>query len=277
MSSQRLVVLGTATSWGKAPFDDPSVRICSLNDAYSMKVPRIDEHYELHPLDQMWFRPKNKTVFKEHEVPKGVYIRPEGHLEWLQAQAVTIPIWLKDDPPAGWPINAQRFPLEAIEAKYGNYWASGPSYMLMHLYDRGFRDFAIYGIHLQTKQEYVDQKPNFEHLLGRLIGVEAKVCERDGLRIYEGRECVVRIPVEAPILTHGWKYGYEPKPQPVDAAARQRKIEAAAQHSSLAAKLVTWPRWKSKAKELAQLQRLRAVMRDADMQARHARVQAGVG
>ena len=276
MNSQRVCILGTAPSWTKAPFADPTLRIVSLNDAYSMGVQRVDEFYELHPFDRMWFRPLEKKVLREDEVPRGAYIRPVGHVDWLKTQAATIPVWLKDDPPEGWPVNAQRFPLEDLEAKYGAYWASGPAYILMHLFDRGARDISIYGIHLSTQQEYIEQRPNWEFLLGRLVGAEAKVLEKDGLRIYEGREVVLRMPVEAPILTHGWKYGYEPRPVPVDQSLQEKRAKAQHAYSTLASKLVKWPRWKSKTKQLDELARLKAVMTDADRHARHVRMHAGV-
>lgn len=273
----RACLLGTASTWQKAPFADPSLRIVSLNDAYSMGVPRIDEHYELHPLDQMFFRPKAKKVFRPGELPEGQYIRPEGHLEWLKAQAQTIPVWLKEEPPADWPINAKRFPVEDITAKFGSYWASGPAYMIAHLYERGVRDLHIYGIHLATEAEYREQRPQFEMLLGRLLGPYATMRVEQGVRIWEGKEMVIRLPQEAPILCHGWQYAYERRPVKPGREAQAKYAQAQREYSTLSAKLVTWPRWKSKARELARLDELQAVMRDAQMQARHAQVSAGVG
>lgn len=276
MAPTRCAIVGTAPTWTRTPFTDPGLRIATLNDAYSLGLPRIDEHYELHPFDRMWFRPKDKTVFRKQEIPEGVYIRPEGHLEWLQRQAATIPVWLKDAPPTDWPANAQRFPVEALEAKYGTYWASGPAYMLMHLYDRGYRDISIYGIHLATAAEYREQRGNLEFLCGRILGAEVRESVAKEIRTYAGRDCTIRLPVEAPILSHGWKYAYDMKPMPVDGPAKQRLVAARQQYSTLAETLVTWPRWKSKRAPLAELGRIRAVIRDAEMQARHLRVQAGV-
>jgi hypothetical protein len=207
----RAVIVGTAPSYTKTPWTDPACTIVTLNDAYALNVPRIDEHYELHDFAKMWFKPEGPV--DPRSIPKGAFIRPAGHLEWLKRQAMTIPVWLQKEPPADWPVNAARLPIEQIEAEFGQYWASGPVYEIAHLYLRGYREFEIYGIHLSTEHEYREQRPNFEFFLGRLLGPKVRESrdESRGLRIYEGHIRLV-LPVESPILQHGWKYAYEPKP-----------------------------------------------------------------
>lgn len=213
---QRAVIVGTAESWKRAPWQDPSAYIVGLNDAWSLGFPRADEWYELHPLDQMHFRDPRSKVIRAEDNPKGHYVRPAGHLEWLQKQAVAIPVWLQQAPPDGWPANAQPLPLADLEAKYGAYWASGPAYELLHLYDRGFREIHIYGIHLATEHEYREQRSNFEFLIGRLLGPQITMTVDKGLRTYDGETGVrIVLPVESPILQHGWKYAFQPKPPKV--------------------------------------------------------------
>jgi len=212
--NKRACIVGTAASWRKAPWTDPNVTIVGLNDGYALGMPRADEWYELHPLDKMWIAPPPPTKVHAKDIPPGAYIRPAGHIEWLKQQATAIPVWLQSEPPADWPANAARLPIEAIEAEFGQYWASGPAYEIAHLYMRGYRDFEIYGIHLSTEHEYREQRPQFEMLLGRLLGTKVKESRDDtrGVRIYQGVECSVVLPVESPILQHGWKYAYQPKP-----------------------------------------------------------------
>lgn len=212
----RAVIIGTASSWRKAPWQDPHVTIVGLNDAYALGLPRADEWYELHPLEQMWFAPPGKTAVEGSTVPPGAFVRPHGHLAWLKTQATQIPVWLQKEPPADWPVNAARLPIEQIEEAFGQYWASGPAYEIAHLYLRGYRSFEIYGIHLSTDHEYREQRPNFEFFLGRLLGTKVveSVDHARGLRLYHGQDVRIVLPVESPILQHGWKYAYEPKPVP---------------------------------------------------------------
>ena len=281
---RRACVVGTAGSWVRTPWDETSLYIVGLNDGYSlmdarsgMRFQRADEWVDIHPITDMWFRPKDKHEFKQHEIPVDKYVRPEGHLEWLQTQAKTIPVWLQDHPPAEWaPTRAARFPIEEITAHYGSYWASGPAYMLAHLYHRGFRSFMITGIHLSTQKEYLQQRPQFESMLGRFLGVNVAEHVDKGWRTYTGAECEVVLPVETPIYQHGWRYAYEHAPKPPDLAAQQRveAIQRAVQ--AVAQQLIILPRWKNRTPLHREFTRLKAKLRDAQMQVRHDRILGGV-
>jgi hypothetical protein len=258
----RVAILGTAPSWRECPFDDPSLRIVSLNDAYALGFPRCDEWYELHPFHEMHFYPKDQPV-KEAALPKGKYLRPMGHMEWLAKSAATIPVWLQDAPPSEWPANAQRLPIEALEAKYGTYWASGPAYMLMHLYERGFREFHIYGIHLSTDGERIEQRHNFEHLIGRLLGPQVTMSVVDNVRVYSGAGCRVVLPLSSPILQHERRYAYEPKP----VAPYRDELKATLKAiDKLVIALVHWPVGQDKTDALERLARLEIVELDCRQQ-----------
>jgi hypothetical protein len=248
MSEKRCAIIGTAPSWVRMPWDDPSLEAWTINDGYCSRDQfgngprRINRHYDLHPLDKMWFRKKEQKVVNAADVPPGHYVRPEGHIEWLKETARTVPVFLQDFPPSDWPVNAQRFPIEAIEARFGNYWASGPSYMVAHAIVEGYREIHIYGIHLATQAEYVEQRPNFEHLLG----------------IAKGLGITVVMAEESPVMKHGWKYGYEPKPHGEPSPYHFELDVVLRKKAAVVKELVEWPRFKSKAEPLERLRRLEA-------------------
>lgn len=261
-------LVGTAPSWNKTPWDDPSAYIVSLNDAYTLGVPRANAWYDIHPFSEMWFRPKDKTELKETEIqrlPDGrmPFIRPEGHLEWLQEKAKTIDVFVQQVPD-GWPINAKPFPMDEIKAflkarpDQDCYSSSSPAPILTHLYLQGFKEIHIYGIHLATHQEWALQRPNFEWLIGRL--------EERGVNIV--------LPPECPLLKHTHVYAYEPAPVRPDLHALERKHKAQARLNTLAHQLIQWPRWKSKAKPFAEMARLQAEIRDAQQEGRRAQLLA---
>lgn len=239
---KRVAIVGTAPSWKDTPWDDPTLEIWGLNDAYTLNFPRIDRWYELHPTHKFHYRPKHERVVYADQVPYGHYVRPEGHLEWLQNAAKAIPVFLQDHPPAGWPPNAQRFPVEACEAAFGNYWASGPSYEVAHAMLEGASEIQIWGIHLSTEQEYRDQRANFEHLLG----------------IARGRGIKVVMANSSPVLKHGWKYGYQPKP--AMHPAKVKLMEVRHFKSELITQLSLMPR--KKASAVDRLRRLEALEMD---------------
>ena len=264
--TQRAAVVGTAPSWKRTPWNDPGLMITSLNDAWTLGIPRADEWNDTHPWKLFWYRKLTQRHIQEGEVPPGHYVRPEGHLEWLKNFAKTNPVWLHAEPPADWPANAQRFPWEDMQVRYGSYWASGPSWMVMHLYARGYRQFEIYGIHLSTQREYVEQRGNFEHLLGRVLGLDVKEKKHNGLYYYEGRDCTVVMPEESPLLRHGWKYGLEPRPQPKPNPYADELRTVQVEKQGLVKALINWPKGQDKSKAMARLKYLEIVEIDCNQQ-----------
>lgn len=256
----RAALIGTAETWNQAPFDDPSIRIVTLNDGYALGMPRSDEHYDIHPIDQMWFRPAHKRVFQKGEIPDGVFVRPEGHLQWLERKAKTSPIWLHSAPPQDWPANAQRFPWEQVQPllkarpDQDAYAMSSPAWILGHLILRGFTEIQIFGIHLATQHEYIKQRPGFEWLIGKA----------------ESRGVKIVLPEACPLLKGSHVYAVEPEPPPPDANARARHAAANKEFQAIATSLLHWPAWKPRKPQLDKLLRLKGVMRDANMEARHA-------
>jgi hypothetical protein len=195
-TGKRVAIVGTAPSWIQTPWDDPTLEIWGLNDAYTLGFKRVDRWFELHPTDRFYYRPVTQRVVYADDVPYGCYVRPQGHLEKLREMAKAIPVYLQNEPPKGWPPNAQRFPIEAVKAAFGEYFASGPSFEVALAILEGASEIQVWGIHLATEQEYRDQRANFEYMLGVAVGRGIKVVMAN----------------ESPLMKHGWQYAYQPKP-----------------------------------------------------------------
>lgn len=203
MAEKRIAILGTAPTYISCPWDDPTLEVWALNDMHVLNPPRADRWFDLHPFDKMYFADKTKKV-QGHQVPAGYYVRPKGHLEWLQRQ--TIPVYLQEAPD-GWP-HARRFPKEQIEAALGPYFASSPAWMVGLALIEGVTELHIYGIHLATEWEYVKQKPNLNFLLGFAAGRGVKLV----------------LPKGSPLLAESHQYAYEPDPD-VAKVIVQRKMQ----------------------------------------------------
>jgi hypothetical protein len=221
---RRVAIVGTAGSYREAPYQDPSVEIWGLNDGYMVKggFPRADAWYDLHPTDHFFLAPDKlpdgtQPMVYAHDVPFGYYVRPTGHLDWLASQP--FPVWLHPDhatqhpASAEWPT-ARAFPKAEIEAHFGRYFGSTPSWMLAHAIVQGVRDIEVYGIHLATESEYIDQRPNFEFLCGCLLGAGKRTMTvADGKRIYESAEGRLVLPVASPVLDAKFQYAFQPSPR----------------------------------------------------------------
>lgn len=220
MRKERYCLVGTAPSWQRTPWHDKGLWIGSLNDAYQMKdFGRFDEWTDFHPLDHFYHPPKDAKGVYAHQVPAGYYVRPADHLLWLKQTAQTKRVWLHPDyltqhpDAATWP-EARPFPKAEIEAAFGRYFTSSPSWMLAQAVLEGAREIHIYGIHLSTEHEYVEQRPGFEFLIGRVLGPsKLTTTVKDGLRRYETQDGIVVLPEASPVLSSNFQYAFEPRPR----------------------------------------------------------------
>lgn len=254
--------MGTAPSWRLTPFHDPAVEIFGLNDGYLLRPPRFDRWYELHPLDKMHFRPHDQKVITVDQIPKGFYVRPDGHVEWLKAQAERIPVFLQSEPPNDWPAHAHRFPIEQIHDAFGDdYWASGPAYEIAQAVLEGYTEIWITGIHLSTEAEYREQRPQFEALINRCLGRTVRLTKQNGLRFYDGDVRFV-LPEASPVMQHKWRYAYEPKPEPPVSPYRTELKQTVKAKNALIGALLTMPDGPDKGTALEQLKRLDVIEDD---------------
>lgn len=225
--SMRVAIVGTAQSWRDTPWTDPGLSVWSLNDAYRLPgFARADRWFDFHPLDRFYHVPEGQTQVYAHQIPPGYYVRPPDHLAWLSRQQ--IPVYLHPDyrtqhpEAAAWP-HARAFPKAEVEAHFGRYFTSSPGWMLALAIMEGARDVAIYGIHLATEFEYVQQRPNFEFLIGRVLGAgKVTTTVKDGMRHYETADGHVALPEASPVLQANFQYAFDVRP---DAAQEPLKWE----------------------------------------------------
>jgi hypothetical protein len=86
--------------------------------------------------------------------------------------------------------------------------------MIAHAILEGVKELHIYGIHLATEHEYIEQRPNFEFLIGRVLGGGPlkTVTTKTGLRWYETPNGVVVLPEASPILHSNFQYAFQERP-----------------------------------------------------------------
>lgn len=175
---KRGCILGTAPTYKLAPWQDLTVDIFGLNDGYVLPgVSRATGWMDLHPVSEMVFR--TERVVAADQVPVGAYLRPAGHLDWLKTRP--FPVYLHSAHPE-WPT-AQAFPFDTIRQQYGDYFSSTPAWMLAWMLLQGYTEIHIYGIHLATQWEYIQQRPNMEFLIGMALarGVQFVIPEQSTL------------------------------------------------------------------------------------------------
>ena len=259
---KRMAIVGTGPSWQLTPWNDPGMELWSLNDAFRLPgFQRADRWFDLHPFDHFWFAPKDAKQISAKDLPVGCYVRPQGYLEWLQQ--LQIPLYLQNDPPAGFGPQAQRFPKAQIEEAFGQYMTSTPAWMLALAVLEGFKEIHIYGIHLATESEYMEQRPNFEYLIGRVLGTgKTHVTVTKGMRHYESPDGHVALPEDSPVLQSDFQYAYQQRPRAVLLPLQVELHELQQKREKTVHTLKTLPRWKSPSSTQAELMYLDAAILD---------------
>ncbi len=276
---KRVAIVGTASSWKLTPWTDATLEIWSLNDAWRMPgFVRADAWFDFHPADHFWHPPTDGQMVYAHQVPPGYYVRPADHLQWLGRQAQTIPVYLHPDyltqhpPAAAWPL-ARPFPKAEIEAAFGRYFTSSPAWMLALAMLQGATEIHIYGIHLSTEHEYIEQRPQFEFLIGRFLGSAPLTMEvKDGLRTYRAGDRTLVLPVDSPVLASPFQYAFETRPraalEPLKWDLHRYQIKASREIQKLRA-----ARWYTPTRQIKDdLERYEALI--ADTQEQMSRLQA---
>ena len=257
---KRGAIIGTASTYKSTPWQEQDLDILSLNDAYVLPgFARASGWFDLHPIPEMVFRPKGERRVLPQHAPVGGYLRPEGHLDWLKSR--DFPVFLHDCREAGcaelpaekrshapydfptWK-NAHPFPFKAIQAQYGAYFSSTPAWMLAWMLLQGYNQIHIYGIHLATENEYIEQRPNFEFLIGCLLGVgKRRLSVSQGLRRYETQDGLLVLPESSPILQATYQYAFEPSPRRLQAPLRWELHKAQTKRDRRAHALMVRPWW----------------------------------
>ena len=273
--TKRMAIIGTAQSWRLTPWTDPGLELWSLNDAY--RIPgfkRADRWFDLHPHDHFWFVPEGAKSVNAKEIPVGHYVRPAGYLDWLKK--LSIPLYLQLEPTEGFGPLAKRFPKEEIEAHFGRYFTSTPAWMLALAVMEGYSEIHIYGIHLATENEYIEQRPNFEYLIGRVLG-KGKVTQTvvNGVRHYETADGHIALPADSPVLQSDFQYAYQTRPRAILVPLQVELHELQIKREKLMKQLITRKWWEPASSTQAELRYVNAAIADAQHALQRAQFQLG--
>lgn len=278
--AKRVCIVGTAPSYKLTPWTDPTMEIWSLNNAYEVSgFVRADRWFDFHPLDKFYVVKTGEPVYP-HQIPPGHHVRPKTHLQWLSEQ--TIPVYLHPDyltqcPEAKDWKSARPMPVEALRARFGDYWMSGPSWMVAMAVAEGVEELWITGIHLSTEGEYIRQRPNFEMWLGMFLGTAPRTLTiKNGLRYYAAGSKTLVLPVASPILQGPAVYPFEPHPdgflEPLKWEAHKVGVKIRREMQTL----TTAPWWSVRARKQARenlvyLEAMQADVQEQIQRAAHAR------
>jgi len=166
---KRVCILGTAETMGAAPFEDDGLEIWAHAMCINRKpteLKRWDLMFEMHG--------RHKWIGRVDELNRG------GKPVIMQRHFEEVPA-------------SEPYPLDEVLQTFPRYFTNSISQMVALAIIRGYREIALFGVHLATASEYAYERPNLEYLLGH--------AEARGISLW--------IPEEAQILRANYLYGYE--------------------------------------------------------------------
>ena len=156
----KIGILGTAFSFHKAPFGDPSWELWACNFG---EPPRWD----------VWFQLHDEAVINGNA----------GHRDWLRAQSK--PIWMQKvfpDIPG-----SREYPLAQMVEKYGNwFFTSSIAFMTALAIEQKPEELGLWGVDMAADEEYAHQKPGVRFFL--------QVARLQGIKVMIPEECEVAMP-----------------------------------------------------------------------------------
>lgn len=172
---KKVAIVGSASSWNKAPFNDETYEIWTLNNMY-LHIPKATRWFDIH----------DKYVLETYYAKGGQF----EHIKKLSE--MTIPVYMQEVHP-DIPTSV-KYPLDEILKKFNrDYFRSSVDYMIALALYEGFEVIEVYGVNMAADDEYAYQKPSASYWLGRAEGM--------GVKIY--------LPDECDLLKGYFRYAYD--------------------------------------------------------------------
>lgn len=151
---KKLCILGTASSMKEAPYEDDSFEMWGVSGLLgSADCKRLDRVYELHP----WWELRSMLPLL------------------MQLEESEIPVYMQDtfdEVP-----KSEKFPHDEIKGTFhldvmGTplYVTNSITWMILHGLYEGYKDFALFGVHMAHDMEYAYQRASCSWALGIIHG-----------------------------------------------------------------------------------------------------------
>ena len=163
---KKVLMIGSATGWEQAPFQDPSWSVWSLSRMYH-SVPRWDVWFELHPWERLCERLDGSTPIQDQVRSRAEY------QQWL-SQDHGRPIFMQRQYPMV--PGCVKYPLENILDTFPQrYFTNSVAYMIALAVFQGVEEIQIWGVDMATKEEYTAQRSGVEYWVGLAQGAGVDV------------------------------------------------------------------------------------------------------
>ena len=169
----------------------------------SIMAPFRDREWEIWGLAWVSYPREDKT-FDPHS-PGYCDNDPELSMYLTCANAKSIPVIGFTDGPYAQNVP---YPFEEVFAKFGHYFESSIAYLLAQALLEDTDEIGLWGVHMETRTEYAEQKANIEYLIGYGRGMGKKITVCPGAPLMMSAWQAGRYGVD---LKHRWKGDLSPE------------------------------------------------------------------
>jgi len=181
---KRLILLGTADSIYKVPYENKDFEFWAVGTATAMtNIQKLDMIFELHTRKTIEYLINDrKCMYNRFQCP--VFVREYNESQDLIENANPFP---KDEV-------LKYFEYLDLEKGYFN---SSLAWMMAFAIMKGYEDITLMQIHLSHESEYFYERPCLEFWIA--------IAKEKGIK--------VRVPKDSDILNHHYLYGFEEQPE----------------------------------------------------------------
>ncbi len=152
---KKLAIVGTAYGKELAPYNNKDYEIWGMGFALIQnEVKRVDKIFEIHRRDE--YRQDTAELIYKTDLP--VYMQKKDRKV----------------------KNCLIFPFDKILKKYGEYFTSTWSLVLVFAIEQGFKEIECYGINFETDRERTIERACFEYWAGYFRGLGYKITVNEG-------------------------------------------------------------------------------------------------
>lgn len=214
-----LCILGTASSMKDAPFEDDSFEMWGVSGLLgSADCKRLDRIYELHP----WYEVRSMLpLLQEMEKSEAPIYMQDVYEE--VPRSVKFP---RDEIYEHFHLSAMGDPL---------YVTNSVTWMILHGIYEGYKDFALFGVHMAHDMEYAYQRASCMWALGIIHG-----------KMLSGEPYSIHVSDESELFRAQYEYGFDqPTKLMMQMDMRRKRLAMGIQQTEKQMEDLKKQRWKT--------------------------------
>src|SRR5712691_2418223 len=186
--TKKVAILGYASNWKEAPFDDLETEIWVQNIAEITKsgFPRFTKVFDIHSYDIILAEARDSPAGLKVVIENNYPVYLQEHVESIR-NSIELPLDILSREFFPWSVKLGKWKYDDV------YWTSSTQMMIALAIHERYEEIGIYGVDMADSDEYRGQRRGCEYMLG----------------IAFGRGITIKRSSSSPVLRTKYVYGYD--------------------------------------------------------------------